>query len=191
MTPVLTALAAVVGGALFIVMIWYLITYNGFISKENRVKNAFASIDVNLTKRHTLIPNLVGCCEGYMTHERELLEEVTRLRGQAAEQSGAGMAPGRMAVEGLLGGALGRLMIRAEAYPDLKAGENFMHLQRTLTEIEEQISAARRSYNAAVEQFNNACQMIPSSFVAASMGKTTKPYFEAGDDERQAVKVSL
>jgi len=170
-----------------VVLLWFLLTYNGLIGRNNRCKNAFSSIDVNLKKRHDLIPNLVAACKGYMEHERSLLAEIAQLRESAVKASG--VTPERAAIESRLTGLLGQIQIRAEAYPDLKAGRNFMHLQRTLTELEEQISASRRAYNAAVEMFNNSVEMVPSSVVASLFSYEPRSFFRADSTERESVPV--
>ncbi len=172
----------VVGGGFFIALLWLLFTYNGFISKRNRAKTALSSIDVNLKKRHDLIPNLVGAVKGYMKHEAGVLERVTQLREQAIATPADD--PGRAVIERQIGAFLGAINVRVEAYPDLKASDNVMHLQRTLTEIEEQISAARRAYNAAVESFNNAAEMFPSRIIAGMMSLKPMSFFEAVETDR-------
>ncbi len=172
-----------------VVALWALLTFNGFIFKRNRCRTAWSSIDVNLKKRHDLIPNIVGAVKGYMKHEAEVLERVTRLRAEAR-----GMGPddaGRAAVERDIGACLAAINVRVEAYPELKASEHFLHLQRTLTEIEEQISAARRAYNAAVESFNNGVEMFPSRLIAALMGLRTLRFFEAVETDRVPVPVRI
>lgn len=173
----------------FVVALWALLTYNGFVRRRNRARTALSSIDVNLKKRHDLIPNLVGAVKGYMKHEAGVLERVTRLREQAVKTPAAD--PVRAAIERQIGGLLGAINVRVEAYPELKASDNVLHLQRTLTEIEEQISAARRAYNAAVESFNNAVEMFPSRIVASLMGLKPMSFFEAVETDRVPPAVDL
>jgi LemA protein len=185
MSPVLIVVITVV----VIVLLWFLLTYNGLIALRNRCKNAASSIDVNLKKRHDLIPSLVSAVKGFMTHERDVLEQVTRLREQAMHSPG--LTPQRMVMENRITALLGQIQMRSEAYPELKSGENFLHLQRSLTELEEQISAARRSYNAAAESFNNKVEMIPSSIVARMMNFEQQPFFEAAAGERANIEVAL
>jgi LemA protein len=170
-------------------LIWWIMTYNGLIAKNNQKKNAFASIDVQLKKRHDLIPNLVETVKGYMAHERQVLEEVTRLRSEARRS--ALSSPERMEAESQISARLGEINLRAEAYPDLKASENFLHLQRLLAEIEEQISASRRAYNGAVMEINNAIEMFPSSIVAKTMPLEKGPFFQATSIERENPGVHL
>ena len=169
-------------------LLWALITYNSLIALTNRSKTAFSSIDVQLKKRHDLIPQLVSTVKGYMQHERAVLERVTELRDQARAVSDPTKRAG---IERDIGGCIGAIQMRAEAYPDLKAGENFLMLQRSLNEVEEQISAARRAYNAAVENFNNKVQMFPSSIIAGMMNKSPMEFFEAVESERAPVPVDL
>jgi LemA protein len=176
-------LAIVVLGLLFVVVL----IYNGLIGRRNRVDQAFASIDVMLKKRYDLIPNLVATVEKYMVHERDLLSELTELRTRAL----AGDLPPaqRVAAENQLNATLGRLMVSVENYPDLKSNQNFLQLQGSLNEVEEQISAARRAYNAATTDFNNAIQMFPGSLLAGPMGLSRRELFEATAAERQSVDV--
>jgi LemA protein len=161
--------------------------YNGLIGSRNRADQAFASVDVMLKKRYDLIPNLVASVEKYMVHERELLSELTELRTRAA--SGDLSPAQRAEAERQLDASLGRLMVSVENYPDLKANQNFLHLQSSLNEVEEQISAARRAYNAAVTDYNNAIQMLPGSLFAGPMGLSRRELFEANTAERQNVDV--
>ncbi len=170
-------------------LLWFVLTYNGLIAKRNQMANAFSSIDVNLKKRHDLIPNVVGAVKGFMNHERELLEKVTQLREQA--RAASKMSPQRFDLEKQITGCLGEINMRAEAYPDLKSGENFLQLQRLLAEIEEQISAARRAYNSAVMEINNGIEMFPSSIVAGMMKMERGESFEAVAAERGNVSVKL
>jgi LemA protein len=150
--------------------------------------NIFAGVDTVLKKRYDLIPNLVASVQQYMSHEKELLEKITQWRSQA-------MKPGlsdekKIDLDAKMTGALGSLMVAVENYPDLKANENIMHLQRTLTEIEAQISAARRAYNQAVTDYNNIIEMFPTNFMANFMRYTRKAVFEAQESERQNVNVN-
>lgn len=181
-------------GALWIVIIVVAIVavaligiYNGLVSRRNRVDQAYASIDVMLKKRYDLIPNLVATVERYMTHERELLSELTELRTRAI--SGDLPPAQRLETDQAIGGALGRLIVSAESYPDLKANQNFLQLQASLNEVEEQLSASRRTYNAAVTDYNNAIQMVPGNLLAGPMGFQARPLFEAAEVERRNVDV--
>lgn len=167
-------------------VIFFLI-YNGLVGKKNAVENAFASIDAICKKRYDLIPNLVATVKQYMQHEADVLTEVTELRAKAT--SGNLSEDEQVAVNNQLGAGLGRIMVAVEAYPDLKASDNFQHLQRTLNEVEEQLSAARRAYNAAVTDFNNAVEMFPTNIVASMMHYSRRQLFEASAVERENVSV--
>lgn len=179
----LTVAIIIVGGLVILLFIIVIGIYNSLIGKKNQVENAMGGIDVQLKKRHDLIPNLVATVKQYAEHERSLLDRVTELRTRAL----AGNIPEgeRLQLETALSGALRSLMVSVENYPDLKANQNFLHLQASLNEIEEQISAARRTYNASVTDFNNAIEMFPSNIVAGMMGLSRKAVFEAEEVERQ------
>ncbi|MBN2272589.1 MAG: LemA family protein [Sedimentisphaerales bacterium] len=159
--------------------------YNSLIGKKNRVKNVFGTIDVLLKKRYDLIPQLVAAVKGYMQHERSLLQEITEARARAV--SGRLSDDEQVVLDNTVSKALGGIMVAVENYPDLKADKSFMHLQRTMTEVEEQISAARRAYNAAVEAFNNAVEMFPTNIIASMMGYKTRSFFEIREEERRPV----
>jgi len=161
--------------------------YNSLIGKKNQVENIFGGVDAVLKKRFDLIPNLVASVERYMEHEKSTLEKVTELRSQA-------MKPGisddqKIALDAKLTAALGSISVAIENYPDLKANENVMHLQRSLHEIEEQISAARRAYNQSVTDLNNAIEMFPTNMMASWMGLERKAVFEITVNERQNINV--
>ncbi len=174
-------------GAVAVASLGAVFIYNSLIAKKNQVQNVFGSIDALLKKRYELIPNLVATVKAYMRHERALLAEITEARARAT----SGRLSDEQQVE--LGGAVSRMltsiMATVENYPELKASRNFMHLQRTLNELEEQISAARRAYNAAVTEYNNAVEMIPTSIVARLMGYKKKRVFEIEEDQRRSVDV--
>jgi len=159
--------------------------YNGLIRKKNQVDNAFSSVDVMLKKRHDLLPNLVSIVQNYMNYEKNLLTDVTELRAKA--NSGQISDHERIDVENKITKAVGNIMLTAESYPDLKANQNFMQLQASWNEQEEQISAARRSYNAAVNDYNNAVMMFPSNIVANMMNYKTKIFFETPVIERENI----
>jgi len=176
---IVLAVVVVIGGFL-------IATYNSLIARKNQIDYAQGSIDALLKKRFDLIPNLVATVKGYATHERELLEKVTELRSRIGQ---AKNDDERLGLEGQMSGLLGRLLVQLEAYPDLKANQNFLQLQASLNEIEEQISAARRAYNAAVVEFNNAIEMFPSSLVAGWMGLKRRKVFEVEEAEAAAPNV--
>lgn len=151
--------------------------YNSLIGKKNRADQAESGIDVMLKKRYDLIPNLVDTVKGYAEHERTLLEDITALR---AEAMSGGVSTQRSAeLDSAMTMALGRLMVAVEAYPDLKANQNFLQLQASLNEIEQQLSAARSTHNAAVTDLNIAIETFPSNLVAGAMGLSRRPLFEA------------
>ncbi|HEU4326985.1 MAG TPA: LemA family protein [Roseiflexaceae bacterium] len=181
---------AVIVIILVVVGLVLLLMYNGLIGKKNQVDNVYASVDTLLKKRYDLIPNLVASVQQYMAHERELLTEVTELRTRALASAGGGSLDDQVALNSQLGAALGRVMVAAEAYPDLKANQNFLQLQGSLNEVEEQISAARRAYNAAVTDYNNALQMVPTNMIASAMGLKPRTLFVAQEAERQNVDVA-
>ncbi len=173
---------------IFIGLVFILILmYNSLVSKKNQVANIFASVDTQLKKRYDLIPNLVSSISKYMEHEKSLLKEVTKLRAEASKPNIS--EAHKMALDTKMSSALGSMMVAVESYPELKANENVMHLQSTLNEVEEQISAARRSYNQAVTDYNNAIEMLPISFMALAMNYSKKELFEITKDERQNVSV--
>jgi LemA protein len=174
--------------------------YNGLVRARNGFRNAFAQIDVQLKRRHDLIPNLVETAKGYMVHERETLEAVIAARNQAESmRSAAAMNPsdaaavGQLAqAEGRLGGVMGRLFAVAEAYPDLKANANMMQLSEELTTTENKVSFARQAYNDAVTFFNNKRETFPTNFIASMFSFGAAALFEVSDEkEREAVKVSF
>lgn len=165
-----------------LVLLWLFSTYNGLIRRRNEVDNAFSGMDVQLKKRYDLIPNLVATVKQYAQHEREVLTKVTEMRAQAMNGN---LAPDeRVALDNKISAAMRNIMVAVEQYPDLKANENFMNLQRSLNEIEAQISAARRTYNAVITEYNNAIQVFPSNIIANSMGFQKKEVFVIPDTER-------
>ncbi len=163
--------------------------YNNLISKKNKVEEAYSSIDVMLKKRTDLIPQLVNTVKGSIQHERETLTELTRLREKILEKDTKPVE--RFQLESQLGMMLGKLQVRAEAYPDLKANQNFLLLQASLNEVEEQLSAARRAYNAAVNSFNNAIEMFPSNIMGSMMGYSQRTLFTITEEEKSAQKISF
>jgi len=161
--------------------------YNSMIGKKNQVNNSFATIDTLLKKRHDLIPNLVAAVQQYMGHERGVLTDITNLRAKAVSENVSDNE--RIDLENKMSKLLGNIMVAVENYPQLKANENFMQLQRALNEIEEQISAARRSYNAAVLAFNSGVEMFPTNIIASMMNLKQRSFFEIPETERQNVNV--
>jgi LemA protein len=161
-----------------LVILLVVITYNGMIRSRNMVDQAWSGIDVQLERRHDLIPNLVATVKGYAAHERDTLQAVTDARARAVEASGPVDAG---AAEGNLGHALGRLFAVAEAYPELRATENFQQLQEELSNMEAQISAARRIYNGNVQSYNTKIQIFPNSLLAGMWHFAPREFFEIED----------
>ncbi len=175
---------AVVLGVIFIIPI---AMYNSLVGKRNQVHNIFSTMDAMLKKRWDLIPNLVSTVKGYADHERGLFEAVTEARAKA--QSGQLNENQKVGLENSFMQLLGVVRATVENYPDLKASDNFMHLQRTLNELEEQISAARRAYNAAVTDYNNSVQMFPTNIIAGMFNFQLKELFQIEATERQNPEV--
>lgn len=163
------------------------VMYNTLVGKKNQVENAFAGMDTMLKKRYDLIPNLVNAVKTYMQHEQNLLTEITELRAKAV--SGQVSDDDRVALDNKISKAVGGIMVAVENYPDLKANQNFIHLQSSLNEVEEQISAARRSYNASVTDYNNAIEMVPTNILAGMLNYKRKQVFEIDETERKNVDV--
>ncbi|MEZ5106807.1 MAG: LemA family protein [Draconibacterium sp.] len=172
-----------------VVLIAIIITamYNGLIRRRNEVDNAFGGMDVQLKKRYDLIPNLVATVKQYAAHEKELLAKVTEMRAKAT--NGNLSADEKVALDNQISAGMKSIMIAVENYPDLKASENFINLQRTLNEVESQISAARRTYNAVITDYNNGIQTFPQSILAGMMKMTKKEVFVIPETERQNVDV--
>lgn len=170
------------------VLIWAVFAYNRLVRLRNQARTAWADIDVQLTRRHDLVPQLVAAVKGYAGHERAVLEAVTELRAQAVALS----SPARLAaVESDLERALGRLFALKEAYPDLKASDNFAQLQRDLVEVEEHLQYARRFYNGAVRDNNDAVQRLPDVILARACGFPAFEFYQAREEERPAVRVEV
>jgi LemA protein len=169
--------------------------YNNLVNLRNRVKNAFAQIDVQLTRRYDLIPNLVEAVKGYIKHERETLEAVIKARNAAvssldaakADPSNAEAIKKLGAAEGLLGGALGRLFALSEAYPDLKANQNMMQFQEELASTENKVAFARQAFNDAVLSYNNAAQNFPNNTVAGMFRFETASFLDIDSEQKREV----
>lgn len=184
MTAIYIFLGALVLLALFVVGL-----YNRLVSLRNRVRNAWSQVDVQLKRRHDLIPNLVETAKGYLTHEREVLENVTRARQQAVDARGI---EGTAQAENFLTQTLRSLFAVVEAYPDLKANQNMLALQEELTSTENKLAFARQFYNDCVMDFNNATEQFPSSMIAGTFGFETSPMFEIDNPaEREVPRVSF
>lgn len=178
--------AIIIGAAVLLVLI-IVGMYNSLIRKRNEVDNAFGGMDVQLKKRYDLIPNLVATVQQYASHEKDLLEKVTQLRAKVTDRQMT--SDEKVELDNQISGAMRGIMVAVENYPDLKASENFLNLQRTLNEVESQISAARRTYNAVITDYNNAIQVFPKSIIASMMGLKRKEVFVIPETERQNVNV--
>ena len=176
-------------GLIVLLAIWGVATYNGLIGSRNKVEEGWRQIDVELKRRHDLIPNLVETVKGYAQHERGTLEEVMQARSVAMS---GGQTPAQAAqTEGALSQALGRLIAVAEAYPDLKANQNFLALQQELSSTEDRIASSRRYYNALVRDLNTKVESVPSNFVANMAGIKRAEYFETPASEAVAPNVNF
>ncbi len=174
-----------------ILILWIIGAFNSLVGFRNQVKNAWAQIDVQLKRRYDLIPNLVETVKGYAKHERETFEMVTKARNLAQQASSAGAAE-RGKLEGELGIALGKLIAVAEAYPELKANQNFLALQEELSSTENKISFSRQYYNDSVLKYNNKIQMFPSNVIAGMFSFKLGEFFQVTTEaEKQAPKVSF
>jgi LemA protein len=180
-------------GIIVAIAIWAIAIYNSLVNLRNRVRNAFAQIDVQLTRRHDLIPNLVEAVKGYMSHEKGTLTAVIEarnaavagLRQAAADPSNAEAIKALGAAETTLGGTLGRLFALAESYPDLKANQNMMQFQEELASTENKVAFARQAFNDSVMSYNNACQNFPSNVVANNFSFKQAEFLEIGDEQKR------
>ncbi len=171
-----------------VVAAWLVFSYNRLVRLRNQVRTAWADIDVQLTRRHDLVPQLVAAVSGYASHEQTVLQAVTDLRSQAL----ALKSPAKLGeLETALEQAVSRVLALKEAYPDLKANENFAQLQRDLVKVEETLQYARRFYNGAVRDLNDGVQRFPDVFIARSFGFSSAEFYQAQDEDRQAVQVKL
>jgi LemA protein len=182
------------------IVFWLIQMYNNLVNLRNRVRNGFSQIDVQLTRRYDLIPNLIEAVKGYMSHERGTLEAVVNARNSAVaglKQAAADPADPKAikalaAAENTLGGTLGRLFALAESYPDLKANQNMMQFQEELASTENKVAFARQAFNDAVMSYNNACQNFPSNVVANNFGFKAAEFLEIGEERKREVpKVSF
>ncbi len=181
----------IIAGIIVVLCIFFIFIYNGLVRLRNQVKNAWAQIDVQLKRRHDLIPNLVETVKGYRDFERATLEAVTKARSVAQQAVGQGVGAQAKA-EGELSSALTRLLAVVENYPDLKANKSFLDLQEQLTSTENKISFSRQFYNDSVLSYNNQTQMFPSNIVAGMTGFKQSEFFEVkAEAEREAPKVSF
>jgi LemA protein len=174
-----------------ILVIWILATYNGLARGRVRVKESWSGIDVQLKRRSSLIPNLVETVKGYAAHEKETLERVTNARAALDTARQGGHPAAAAQADNMLTGALRSLFAVSEAYPDLKANQNFIELQRELTDTEDKIAYARQFYNSNVGNFNERTVVFPSVFIARMFGFTAEEFYEAEEGAREDVKVSF
>jgi LemA protein len=168
----------IVIGVIVVIVIWAISVYNSLVAMRQRTDQAFADIDVQLKQRHDLIPNLVETVKGYATHERGTLEAVIQARNTAVAAPGVEQ---KVAAENMLTGALRQLFAVAEAYPDLKANQNFMQLQGELGDIENKLAASRRFFNNAVQEYNTGIQQFPAALFAGMFGFSAKTFFDLGE----------
>ena len=166
-----------------LLVIWLVSMYNGLVKLRNNRENAFANIDVQLKQRHDLIPQLVATVKGYAQHEKELLTRVTEARAAAMNATGIN---DKIQAENQLTSALAGLRVSLEAYPDLKANQNFLQLQNEISDIENKLAATRRFFNSATKELNNAVQTFPSNIIAGMFGFHKEPMFEVPQEERAA-----
>jgi LemA protein len=173
----------IVLGVIVVLVLFVVMTYNGLVTLRQRVNQSFADIDVQMKQRHDLIPNLVETVKGYAAHERGTLEAVIQARNSAMTAQGPAQ---QAAAENALTGALRQIFALSEAYPNLKANENFQQLQAELTDLENKIAASRRFFNNAVQEYNTGIQRFPAALFAGMLGFTEKQFFDLGA-ERQTV----
>lgn len=178
----------IIGIVLLIILIYFLVIYNSLVKLKNKVNEAFSTMDVYLKKRWDLIPNLVETVKGYAKHEKSTLKEIAELRSAVYDKMSDAE---KIKTNGEISQGISKLMALAEAYPELKANENFKDLSEQLTKIEDDIANARKYYNGVVRLFNNKIEMFPSNIVAKILGYKTKLMFEASSNERENVKVKL
>ncbi|WP_198375318.1 LemA family protein [Neoroseomonas rubea] len=179
----------VILGIIAVLVVWLVVVYNRLVALRQATGQSWSDVDVQLNQRHDLIPNLVETVKGYAAHEKSTLDAVIQARNAAVTAQAQGPAAAGPA-EGALGAALGRLFALSEAYPDLKANQNFLGLQSELSDIENKLAAARRFYNASVAEYNAMTESIPAVFFAKSMGFQQRGFFEIPEAERAAVQAT-
>jgi LemA protein len=169
----------IVLGVIVVLLLWIIMIYNQLVAMRQRVGQAFADVDVQLKLRHDLIPNLVETVKGYAAHERGTLEAVVQARNAAVAAQGPAQ---QAAAESMLTGALRQMFALAEAYPDLKANQNFQQLQAELSDVENKIAAARRFFNNSVQEYNTGIQQFPAALFAATLGFSQRTFFDVGEE---------
>jgi len=175
----------IVAGVLLLIVIWVISLYNGLVRLRNRRQNAFADIDVQLRQRHDLIPQLVETVKGYAVHEKEVFTKITEARSAAMA---ATTIDGKIVAEQQLTSALQGLKVQVEAYPDLKANQNFLQLQEEMSDIENKLAASRRFFNAATTEYNNSVESFPSNLIARNFGFQREIMFDLGTDTRKQME---
>jgi len=175
----------IVVGILALIVIWIISLYNGLVRLRNRRQNAFADIDVQLRQRHDLIPQLVETVKGYAGHEKEVFTKITEARSAAMN---ATTIDGKIVAEQQLTSALAGLKVQVEAYPDLKANQNFLQLQEELSDIENKLAASRRFFNAATTEYNNSVESFPGNLIARNFGFHREIMFDLGTDTRKQME---
>ncbi|MDH4330154.1 MAG: LemA family protein [Candidatus Moranbacteria bacterium] len=177
---------------LVVVVLWVVVVYNGLIRLKNRVDEAWSDIDVQLKRRYDLIPNLIETVKGYAAHESKTLEAVVEARNAAMVAQDSGDAKAQAEAENTLSSTLKSIFALSENYPDLKANQNFLELQRELTDTEDKIQASRRFYNGNVRDFNTKIELFPNNVIAGMLKFTKREFFEIEDEkERENVKVEF
>ena len=175
----------IVVGILLLIVLWVVSLYNRLVRLRNRRENAFADIDVQLRQRHDLVPQLVDTVKGYASHERELLMKVTEARTAAMAATSIN---DKIQAEQQLSSALAGLKVQVEAYPDLKANQNFLQLQEELSDIENKLAAARRFFNGATTEYNNSVESFPGNLIARNFGFNREIMFDLGEDTRKNIE---
>ncbi|MBP5204650.1 LemA family protein [bacterium] len=178
----------IVLGVVALLLIYGIISYNSFVSLNNKVKEAFSTLDVYLKKRWDLIPNLVEVVKGYAKHEKETLEDIVKLRSSSYDSMSDS---DKIKADEKLTNGINKIMAIAESYPELKASENYKELSSQLVKIEDDIANSRKYYNGVVRMFNNKVEMFPSNIIAKILGYSSKDMFEVDSNERESVKVEL
>lgn len=171
----------IVIAVIVVIVLWLIAVYNGLVKRRNNRENAFANIDVQLKQRHDLIPQLVATVKGYATHEKELLEKITVARSAAMSATGIN---DKIQAENVLSNALAGLKVAVEAYPDLKANQNFLQLQGEISDLENKLAASRRFFNSATKELNNAVETFPAVLIAGMFGFHREPMFEIPTEQR-------
>lgn len=181
----------IIVGLIVVAVIYIIALYNGLVSLKNRTDEAWSDIDVQLKRRYDLIPNLINTVKGYAAHEKETMERVVEARNRAMSVQG-GDSNAKSEAENMLSGALKSIFALAESYPDLKANQNFLELQRELSDTENKIQSARRFYNGNVRDLNTKIEMFPSNLIAKNLGFKTREFFQLGDEkEKENIEVKF